>query len=263
MSTIPCYQVDSFTNQLFSGNPAAVVPLESWLPDTTMQQIAAENNLSETAFFVQQGDTFHLRWFTPEQEVDLCGHATLASAFVLFDLLDYQNPIITFDTRSGPLTVERRDLLLVMDFPARPPEQLDVLPVIARALGVEPIWAGCANFWLLLLKDEEQLLQVKPDFQQLLASTEKGVIITAPGNEPEIDFVSRFFAPNVGINEDPVTGSAHCVLVPFWADRLDKTVLKAKQLSARGGELSCELLEDKVKLSGECKLYSSGQLYLE
>ena len=252
------YQVDSFTTDIFSGNPAAVVPLKQWLPDKTLQAIAAENNLSETAFFVPEDDCYHLRWFTPVSEVELCGHATLASAYVLYNYLGYWQDIVRFSTASGELTVERGAQGLKMELPSRPAQQAVLPDVIARAIGGSPVWAGVSKNWLLQFATEQQVKALSPDFAALIAYSNKNIIVTAPGDN--CDFVSRFFAPKVGVNEDPVTGSAHCTLTPYWAEKLGKETLVARQISVRGGDLVCQQLGDRVALIGNCASYLKGQI---
>ncbi len=259
------YWVDSFSRAVFRGNPAGVVPLAAWLPDETMRLIAFENGLAETAFFVRTGpDRFHLRWFTPAVEVDLCGHATLASAFVLFTQLGQPGNTITFDSRSGPLTVTRKEgLLLELDFPATPPE-LETYPAVAHAvtaaLGLQPVWLGRSRFdRFAVLSDVAAVRALKPDLAQVAAAGGRGLVVTAPGDGAS-DFVSRFFAPQSGVPEDPVTGSAHSALVPYWAARLGKTTLHARQISARGGELWCEFAGDRVKIAGHAALYLHGEI---
>lgn len=257
---LPLYQVDAFTGKLFAGNPAAVCPLESWLGDRQMQSIAAENNLSETAFFVRNGDVYDLRWFTPACEVDLCGHATLASAFVVLEYLDRSAAAVRFHTKSGELRVRRNGDLLTMDFPARPPQPCDPLPALAEALGKPPRELGAARDYLAVYDSEEDVRSLDPDMRALAAVDHFAVIVTAPGKD--VDFVSRFFAPAEGVDEDPVTGSAHCTLAPYWAQRLGKTSFHALQVSARGGELWCELAGDRVAISGRAVRYLEGTIYL-
>ena len=252
------YQVDAFSGRPFSGNPAAVCPLESWLDTRLMQQIAQENNLSETAFFVPEGEEFGLRWFTPEMEVDLCGHATLASAYVLFEHLEPSLNKVIFSTRSGRLEVKQEDDLLVMDFPSRPPEVAAIEAGLVPALGVEPEIILKSRDYLVVYQSEQQVRELQPDFMRLSELDCLGVIVTAPGES--VDFVSRFFAPGAGIPEDPVTGSAHCTLIPYWSERLDKTKLQARQLSARGGELFCEHHGDRVNIAGKAVLYLIGKI---
>ncbi len=242
------FQIDAFTTRAFSGNPAAVCPLASWPDDSLLQAIAEENNLSETAFFVPSAKGFRLRWFTPLKEVDLCGHATLASAHVLFEILGYPNPSITFETRSGDLFVQRKGALLEMDFPARPPVPCTVPEMLLKGLGQTPVEVLAADDYLAVFDSEDAVRAITPDFTLLSQLDLRGVIVTAPG--ADVDFVSRFFAPKCGIPEDPVTGSAHCELTPYWAKRLGKTAFTARQVSRRGGDLLCELKDDRVLLSG-------------
>ena len=256
----PIYQVDAFTGQLFAGNPAAVCPLDSWLPDDRMQAIAAENNLAETAFFVRTGNRYHLRWFTPKVEVDLCGHATLASAFIVFRYLEPESQCVAFDTRSGELLVRREGEMLSMDFPARKPEPVPVSAKLIVGLGKTPFEVLASRDYLALYASEEEVRGLQPDMTTLAAVDRFAVIATAPGRD--CDFVSRFFAPAQGVPEDPVTGSAHCTLVPYWAERLGKTKLHARQVSARGGELFCELAGDRVILRGRAVLYLEGAIFL-
>jgi PhzF family phenazine biosynthesis protein len=256
---LPIYQVDAFTSDVFAGNPAAVCPLESWIDDKTMQAIAAENNLSETAFFVPNGDVFELRWFTPKVEVELCGHATLASAYVVFSILDYTKDIIRFQTvKSGELTVSREGDLLSMNFPRRKPTPVKCPAALARALHGEPPKVLKSVAYLAVFESEEQVRKMKPDFPPLEELDAHGVIITAKGEKS--DFVSRYFAYKIGIAEDPVTGSAHCTSVPYWSEKLGKTKLHALQVSERGGELFCEDLGDRVKISGNAVLYLDGHI---
>ncbi len=257
---IPIYQVDAFTSRVFAGNPAAVCILDKWLDDNLLQCIAAENNLSETAFIVKDEDTFELRWFTPITEVTLCGHATLATAFVLFNCLKWPEETILFQTqKSGQLSVFRHGDLLEMDFPSIPVHNQIAPEGLNQALNVEPeIVFGSAEDMLVVLNNEKSVREVRPDFSRLARVDCRGVIVTAKGNE--CDFVSRFFGPRVGINEDPVTGSAHCVLTPYWAKRLNKTSLHALQISSRGGELFCEHTGQRVKISGRAALYLKGEI---
>lgn len=257
---IPLYQVGAFTATLFGGNPAAVCPLDEWLPDETLQAIAAENNLSETAFFVPKGERFHLRWFTPAVEVDLCGHATLASAYVIFNHLRPGEDTVLFDTRSGELTVVRDGDLLTMDFPAKPPESADPPPGLLEALGGEPVEILKADYWLVVYSSEAEVRMLAPNMTALASATGTAVIVSAASDE--VDFVSRFFAPSMGIAEDPVTGSAHCTLTPFYSLRLSKPKLRARQVSARGGELVCEACDERVRISGRAVLYLTGTVHL-
>jgi PhzF family phenazine biosynthesis protein len=242
------YQVDAFATRSFEGNPAAVCPLENWLDDDLLQAIAEENNLSETAFFVPSGKGFKLRWFTPVKEVDLCGHATLATAHVIFELLGYSKQVITFETRSGDLFVEKKGMRLEMNFPACPPTPYEFPEILTKGLGQQPIEVLAAADYLAIFDSETTVRALIPD-QALLGQLDlRGVIVTAPGTD--VDFVSRFFAPKFGIPEDPVTGSAHCTLAPYWANKLGKSLLTAKQVSRRGGNITCEIKADRVFLSG-------------
>jgi len=245
---------------LFAGNPAAVCLLEGWLEDERMQAIAAENNLSETAFLVRSGKSYELRWFTPTCEVDLCGHATLASAFVIFEYLDREAGVIRFQTRSGELRVRRNGDLLAMDFPARPAQRCEPNAALERALGKAPRELYLARDYMAVYDSEDEVRTLAPDLHALAQIDCFATIVTAPGRQA--DFVSRFFAPRSGIPEDPVTGSAHCTLVPYWADRLGKTSLQALQVSPRGGELWCELQGDRVSISGQAVLYLEGSIFL-
>lgn len=258
---IPLYQFDAFTRHRFGGNPAAICVLDEWLDEDVMQCIAAENNVSETAFFVGSQGSYDLRWFTPAVEVDLCGHATLATAHLVLNLLEPDIGEVTFHTKSGDLSVTRDGDRLSMLFPARPPRPIETPALITDALQVEPLAVFQSRDMLALFENEQQVRDLSPDFNAL-ARIESGfaVIVTAPGDE--VDFVSRFFAPNAGIPEDPVTGSAHCTLIPFWSDRLNKDVLHAKQVSKRGGELFCEHLGDQVRISGYVTEYSHGHIFI-
>ncbi len=255
------HQVDAFTNQRFHGNPAAICPLEKWLSDETMQSIAQENNLAETAFYVKTGDRYHIRWFTPNAEVDLCGHATLATAFVILEIKE-ANPAaksrVVFDSKSGDLIVDRDGDLFTLDFPARPPAACEANPTIETALGAKPAQILAARDYLCVFETEEQVRALAPNMQAVAALDKFAVIVTAPGRD--CDFVSRFFAPAKGVPEDPVTGSSHCTLVPYWSKRLGKTKLFARQLSKRGGELWCEDLGDRVKIAGNAVEYMEGQI---
>lgn len=255
---IPLFQIDAFTDRRFHGNPAAVCPLSEWLEDEILQAIARENNLSETAFFVKEAEgVFRLRWFTPVAEVDLCGHATLASAYVIFTLFDKTGlDRVRFLTRSGELTVFGQGNLLTMDFPAHPPRPCRPHPALVEALGGQPREILAAGDYLVVYATENEILECRPDMRLLKEVDRRGVIITAPGED--IDFVSRFFAPKLGVDEDPVTGSAHCELTPYWAQRLQKQRLTAHQLSQRGGSLTCELVGDRVFLSGQAVKYLEG-----
>jgi PhzF family phenazine biosynthesis protein len=255
---IPIYQVDAFSERLFAGNPAAVCPLESWLPDSQLQSIAAENNLAATAFFVRQGGRFQLRWFTPTVEIDLCGHATLAAAFVLMTKLAWPEPSVRFETKSGELIVTCDGDLLSMDLPARAPQACAAHPDLLAALGGQPEIVLAARDYLVVYRSEAEVRALTPDFERLKHLDRFGVIVTAPGERA--DFVSRFFAPAHGIPEDSVTGSAHCTLIPYWAARLGKTSLHALQLSKRGGELWCQSNGDRVGIGGHAVCYMEGSI---
>jgi len=257
---IPLYQVDAFTSTLFAGNPAAVCPLQSWLPDHQLQNIAAENNLAETAFFVPSTDGYHLRWFTPKAEVDLCGHATLATAFILYMKMNAGDAALTFHTRSGVLVVQRQASQLTLDFPSQPALPCPIPDTLIQGLGQKPDQVLLARDYLVVFRSEQIVQALHPDMEKFMELDALGVIATARGDHS--DFVSRFFAPKVGIPEDPVTGSAHCTLIPYWARQLNKTILHARQISARGGELFCEDCGDRVKISGEAVLYSEGHIHL-
>jgi len=257
---LPLYQVDAFTSRLFGGNPAAVIPLDRWLPDDVLAAIAAENNLSETAFVVAREDPVPLRWFTPTVEVDLCGHATLATAHVLFRHLSPGRERIAFSTRSGTLTVTREGELLSMDFPARPASEVEVTDQLVAALGRRPSKAYRARDLMAVFGSESDVRDLQPDYQRVAALDTFAVIVTAPGTD--VDFVSRFFAPAKGIPEDPVTGSAHCTLIPYWAARLGKTQLTAQQLSRRGGELYCRQRGKRVDIAGRVVEYLRGEITL-
>ncbi|HQG30523.1 MAG TPA: PhzF family phenazine biosynthesis protein [Deltaproteobacteria bacterium] len=254
----PIYQVDAFTSTVFSGNPAAVCPLGEWLPDEVMQAIARENNLSETAFFVPEGDSYKIRWFTPEAEVDLCGHATLASAYVILKLLETSRTQVQFFSRSGLLTVSLEADLLAMNFPSQLPRPCEIPPMLVSGLGMEPSEILCSEDYFAVYESEDDIKRLEPDMNALCSIGMRGVIVTAPGRDA--DFVSRFFAPRLGIPEDPVTGSAHCALIPYWSRRLDKKELHARQISRRGGELFCRDLGDRVEISGCAALYMSGTI---
>jgi len=259
---LPIYQVDAFAEDVFHGNPAAVMPLESWIADELLQALAAENNLSETAFLVATDDAWELRWFTPRVEVDLCGHATLASAHVLFEHLCSSLDKLNFDTRSGRLVVERRDSGLTLDFPATALQMSDVDIQVCNALGAtasETLVPAGKGAHLYVYEFESDIAALEPDFGALKGAG-VNVIATAPGDE--CDFVSRFFAPMVGIDEDPVTGSAHCALVPYWSARLNKPVLEARQISERGGRLLCEHKDDRVLMTGRGVTFMQGTVSL-
>jgi PhzF family phenazine biosynthesis protein len=257
---IPIYQVDAFTDKLFGGNPAAVCPLEEWLSPELMQNIAAENNLSETAFFMRKGKIFELRWFTPTIEVDLCGHATLASAHVIFNHLGYSEEQITFSSVSGELKVTRENNRLILDFPASPPSPAEIKEELIQGLGMRPTEVHKSRDYLAVFESEADILSLKPNFDILGNLDCLGIIVSAKGES--CDFVSRFFAPSAGINEDPVTGSAHTTLIPFWAERLNKKTLHAFQLSSRKGELFCEYADDRVKIGGHAVTFFVGEIRL-
>jgi len=254
------FQVDAFTSKLFGGNPAAICSLETWLPVETMQMLAAENNLSETAFFVKEGEGFHLRWFTPEFEIDLCGHATLATAFVLFNHLDYGKEVIKFQTKSGLLEVRKQGDLIELNFPSRIPTACEAPEALLKGLNIQPLKVLKSRDYFLVYENEALIKQIVPDFKYLNQLDVVGVIVTAAS--VEVDFVSRFFVPNSVIGEDPVTGSAHCNLIPYWSKELNKTTLTAKQLSAREGELFCQDKGDRVTMAGNAVLYLKGEYYL-
>ena len=258
---INVYQVDAFANKPFEGNPAAICPLQKWLPEQTMQALAAENNLSETAFFVPEGDGFALRWFTPATEVDLCGHATLAAAYVLFEELDYDGEEIRFSTKSGTLSVVRNGDFLRMDFPAQPPLPFELPTQLVEAFAATP--EDCLKFTdiIAVFSSEEMVRNADPDMALLAQLDCRGIIITA--ESAEYDFIARWFGPRTGIKEDPVTGSAFTQLVPYWANRLGKTEFRAKQVSLRGGEVTCELVGDRVLISGKAVLFMRGVIEIE
>lgn len=263
---IPVYHVDAFASRPFEGNPAAICPLEAWLPDATLQAIAGEHNLSETAYYVARGSHYELRWFTPEVEVDLCGHATVASAHVIFDVRrELAGKRVTFQSKSGELGVDRISengtVLYALDFPSRPPQPIAPLPSLEQALGAVPQQVLKARDYLCVFGSEDEVLALQPDMGKLGRLDCFAVIVTAPGKD--CDFVSRFFAPAKGVNEDPVTGSAHCTLIPYWAERLGKTKLFARQRSQRGGELWCEDRGDRVSIGGRAVKFSAGTIELE
>lgn len=255
---LPLYQVDAFAARAFEGNPAAVCPLPHWLPDAVLQAIAEENNLSETAFFVAADDGYHLRWFTPVAEVDLCGHATLAAAHVIFQHLGSPHGTLRFHTRSGLLTVQREGSQLIMDFPAQPPVPCATSQALSDGLGRQPLLVLAAADYIAVYSSEAEIRALTPDQEQLRKLDRRGVCVTAPGDNH--DFVSRFFAPNYGIAEDPVTGSAHCQLAPYWSERLGKTRLNARQVSRRGGDVVCEIRGDRVRLAGTAVTYLHGEI---
>lgn len=253
------YQVDAFTDKLFGGNPAAVCPLETWLPDSLMQNIAAENNLAETAFFVKEGEDYHLRWFTPTAEVPLCGHATLATAHVLFDHLGYPGSEIVFQSKSGMLKVRREQDYLTLDFPTDTFEKISVPSFLADAFSANPVEAYKGSLdYMLVFKNQQEIENANPDMGLIAKADSRGVIITATGLSS--DFVSRYFAPQYGIPEDPVTGSAHTLLTPYWSDKLGKKDLTAIQLSPRKGYLKCKYLGDRVDITGQAVTYLVGEI---
>lgn len=255
------YQIDAFAERPFQGNPAAVCPLEDWLPDDVLQAIAEENNLAETAFYVRRDGGYELRWFTPAKEVDLCGHATLAAAHVLFQSDRLAESRVTFQSRSGPLRVFREGDLLTLDFPAQPPVRCEVPPGMADGLGAMPCECYRAMDYMAVFESEDLIRSLAPDFRRLRSLELRGVIVTAAGKTT--DFVSRFFAPNYGIDEDPVTGSAHCTLAPYWANRLGKSILTARQLSKRTGQLRCRVEGERVFISGRTVPYLEGTINIE
>lgn len=264
MNEIPLFQVDAFTDQVFSGNPAAVMPLGRWPDDSMLQNVARENNLSETAFFVPSTDSdadFELRWFTPAVEVDLCGHATLATAHVLFEDLSFENPLVRFKTQSGILTVRRAGAKLVMDFPARPPRPCLFEDPIAAALGIRPRLFVKSRDMIAVYDDPQDVIDLRPDFRALARSKHFAFVATAPGTD--CDFVSRFFGPGAGVDEDPVTGSAHAELFPYWGQRLKKTEMVARQVSRRGGTIWGKLLDGgRVEIAGQAVTYLRGRISL-
>lgn len=259
--TLTIYQLDAFTSTVFAGNPAAVVPLTEWISDELMQKIAAENNLAETAFYVAEGEQFHIRWFTPTVEVNLCGHATLATAYTIFEYANYPKSLIEFTSKSGILRVEKKGDLLELDFPVDVPVPAETPQEYFEGLGIKPIETlkGISDYFLVF-ENESQIKAIKPDFKTIAKVPCRGVIVTAKGDE--VDFVSRFFGPQSGIDEDPVTGSAHTTLTPFWATKLGKNTLSAKQISARGGELTCTLAGDRVKIAGKVAPYLKGEIFV-
>jgi PhzF family phenazine biosynthesis protein len=254
---VPLYQVDAFSDRTFRGNPAAVCPLDAWLSDDMLQSIAEENNLSETAFFVRCEDEFELRWFTPLAEVPLCGHATLATAFVILNQLEPKRANVRFRTKSGVLDARREGDLLLMNLPSRKPEPCDMPERLSEALAMRPTEVLVSHAYLAVYREEQDVADLKPDFTELIGLSRK-VIVTAPGGL--VDFVSRYFAPSLGVPEDPVTGSAHCTLIPYWSERLRKKSLKARQLSRRAGDLICEDRGDRVEIGGRAALYLQGTI---
>jgi len=261
MKSIPIYQVDAFTDGPFTGNPAAVCILTEPVTEEIMQKIALENNLSETAFITHGNGEWLIRWFTPASEVDLCGHATLASAYIVLNLLEPQNNRVIFRSRvMGHLYVSRKDDFLELDFPADPAVKCDLPSLISESLGVRPVeWFTGRSDYLLIYRSESEIQQMRPDFRKLAQAESRGVIVTAPGDS--VDFVSRFFCPQIGIDEDPVTGSAHTTLTPYWSGRLGKTTLTARQLSPRGGYLECTMHGERTLIAGKALLYLKGEIF--
>ena len=254
------YQIDAFTSKVFSGNPAGVCILKEWLPDELLQNIAFENNLSETAFIIDKGEYYELRWFTPTVEVDLCGHATLAPSYLILNFLKPSLNSVSFKTQSGELSAKKTGDKIEINFPSRMPVACSPHPDLISAIGIEPISVYKSRDYLLLFESEEVISSINPNMDKLINLDCLGIIITAVGNK--YDFVSRFFAPGAGVPEDPVTGSAHCSLIPFWAERLKKDKMSAKQLSQRGGELLCTNLADRVLMAGNCVIYSKGEILI-
>ena len=258
---LPLYQIDAFTNRRFGGNPAGVVPLRRWLTDKILQCIAFENNLAETAFFMPEDDGYLLRWFTPTIEVDLCGHATLASAYVIANYLQPERREMRFETQSGRLTVTREGERFVLDFPLRPARPVEA-PAVGRALGAEPHETLASVQYLAVFENWEQVANLKPDLAAVAALELDGIIATAPGRG-DVDYVARYFAPGAGIPEDPATGSAQCVLMPYWAGRLNRTRLRSRQISQRIGDFDCELAGNRVKISGQAVCYLRGSIFVD
>ncbi|EDY82668.1 phenazine biosynthesis protein PhzF family [Verrucomicrobiia bacterium DG1235] len=258
---LPLLTINAFASEPFTGNPAAVCPLDDWLDDSLLQAIAAQNNIAETAYIVKTGPgNYKIRWFTPAVEVPLCGHATLASAFALNTCLGETAEKITFDSKSGPLHVDCHDELLTLDFPAQPAKPTATPDWFVNAFGANPVEFHKAAYSLAVFPSEKIVAALEPDFSILQKTPNSNVIVTAPSKR--YDFISRFFAPASGIDEDPVTGSAHCTLTPYWANRLKKNALRAKQISKRGGEVDCELTGDRVLLSGKAQLYSQAMIHV-
>jgi PhzF family phenazine biosynthesis protein len=258
---LPLYQIDAFTDRLFGGNPAGVVPLRRWLPDKTLHAIAFENNLPETAFFMTEGEGYRLRWFTPAVEVDLCGHATLASAYVIANFLQPERKEMWFETRSGRLTVTRQGDAFVLDFPVRPSQPIEA-PAVGQALGVQPSDLLASVPYLAIFDTWEQVAALKPDLAAVAALDPDGILATAPGRDG-VDYVARYFAPGAGIPEDPATGSAQCVLMPYWAKRLGRTRLIGRQISQRIGDFECELVGNRVKIRGRAVCYLRGSIFVD
>ena len=255
---LPIYQIDAFTNSIFEGNPAAIVPLEEWITSKLMQKIAMENNLSETAFIVKAGHDYEIRWFTPVCEVDLCGHATLASAYLVLYSLEPNKDEVIFSSKSGNLNVKKEDGLLAINLPSAQNKKTDIPEILSDALGKQPLEVYESDDLMAVFENEADIKNLNPDFIKLKEIDTRGIIVTAPGEH--VDFVSRFFAPAVGINEDPVTGSAHTKLVPFWSSKTGKNELNADQLSQRTGKLICRNNKDYVQLLGNAKIYLKGEI---
>lgn len=255
------YQIDAFTSDVFKGNPAGICPLDSWIPETLMQDIATENNLSETAFYVKEGEKYNIRWFTPEEEIDLCGHATLASAHLIINILKTEEKKVHFYSHlSGDLIVTKEENLLTMEFPSRPGIRTPEFPLLNEALGIKPEKLYLSRDYMAVLKTEDEVVNLKPNMELLKKTEAFGIIVTAKGTKT--DFVSRYFAPGSGIPEDPVTGSAHCTLIPYWSERLNKKELTSYQASQRGGKVLCKYEKETVKISGEAVLYLKGQIFI-
>ena len=258
---ISTFQVDAFTRKVFSGNPAAVCPLKEWLDDWIMQNIARENNLSDTAFLVPEGDGYAIRWFTPVAEVDLCGHATLAAAHIVFTEIEPARTSVSFFSKSGPLAVKHQGDMLSMDFPSQPPEACEPPGELLEGLGIKPASILKSSDYFVVFQNEEEILGLEPKMDLLKKVDLRGVIVTAPGRTS--DFVSRFFAPKIGIDEDPVTGSAHCALIPYWSNQLGKKNMFARQLSARRGEIYCTFDSQRVIISGYAATYLQGTIHID
>lgn len=258
---IPMYQVDAFTEEIFKGNPAAICLLDEWIDEKLMQNIAMENNLSETAFCIVKDDICELRWFTPEEEIDLCGHATLATAYIIFEILNYNSNIIKFETQSGILTVVKYGESMTMEFPSREGIKDKITEQLVNGLGKEPKEVYKSRDLMAVFENEQDIRELNPDMEKLKLVDAFGIIVTAKGKNS--DFVSRYFAPSCGVAEDPVTGSAHCTLIPYWSKILGKKKMTAHQLSKRGGILECEYAEDKIRISGKARLFFKAEIYLE
>jgi PhzF family phenazine biosynthesis protein len=261
MQELTLYQIDAFTDRRFGGNPAGVCPLKSWLPDRTMQAIAAENNVAETAFFVPEGEGYKLRWFTPTVEVVLCGHATLATGFVISNFLEPGRDSMRFSTRSGMLGLAREGKSFVLDFPARRPEPVAPAPDMSKALGRQPKEVLATQQWLAVFEREEEVRELRPNDAEIAALGKDGIIATAPGRDR--DYVCRYFVPQAGIPEDPATGMAQCTLTPYWSKRLGKTKLTGRQVSARIGEFRLELKGDRVRIAGDAVCYLKGSIFVD